>query len=278
MNLRRIILFTILISFSITCVAAENYTVSIDREYGFWALRSDNISHVLQYQGRVLNINTGDTVKWSNEDTYGDRVTINSNNRIWMGDKALGSPGKFYSVTFNTSNSYQIRLVETTAFFGGTTTISNTTYYDEDLEEWINDSVTTPYTVKYYPRHIQYLTVSGEPKGIDEFLIKPTPKLTPKPTLKPVLGNETGTNVTDKNVTITIDDKFKSVMVINKENVITTVKATPTPRKIPIPKPIPVPTPDKIESYQEFTLLHMVSEWYNILKSENISKTLNTIE
>jgi len=75
-----IFLVLVLLMFSSFPAAGEVYVVFTDREFGFWAVRSYNINHSLNYTSRTLNINTGDSIEWMNMDSEGDRITIVSDN------------------------------------------------------------------------------------------------------------------------------------------------------------------------------------------------------
>src|SRR5659263_754078 len=80
MSGKMIILVLALLIFVSFPAAGEVYTVYLDREFGFWAIRSNDLNQSLNYSSRTLNIDTGDSVQWMNMDSEGERITIMSDN------------------------------------------------------------------------------------------------------------------------------------------------------------------------------------------------------
>jgi hypothetical protein len=114
MNTKIIFLVLVLLIFSSFPAAGEVYVVYTDREFGFFAVRSYNISQTLNYTNRLLDINTGDSIEWMNMDSKGDKITIVSTNNLWEGGMTLGGKGNKFRFTFNSSGYYMFHIVENT--------------------------------------------------------------------------------------------------------------------------------------------------------------------
>jgi hypothetical protein len=105
-----IALLLLLISFANT---GDLYRVYVDREFGFWAVRTDNTSHTLNWTNKTLYIQTGDKVIWENGDGNGDRVTVVSDNKLWNdSDAILGRINDQFNMTFNSSGTYTFHVKE----------------------------------------------------------------------------------------------------------------------------------------------------------------------
>lgn len=257
-----IVLVLIILSFSFT---GELYRVYADREFGFWAIRSNDTSHRLNYTDRTLNINTGDTVGWVNEDTNGDRITLLSEDVLWEGGKSLGYEGNFFDFTFNSSGKYRFSMSESRRFIANNTE-QNTSVYDEDTDTWINTTTTTPYTITNFPPRYQTIVVTGPTIGNGTYPI------TKKTTISISTNNGVPNGTKENNVTSLQQNGVKTieaVMVIKPATAPTvTSKAIVVPSSgvIGTSGPALSITSKPIESYQEFTLYEIIKRWYTIIE------------
>lgn len=237
------ILFLLLLAFSST---GDVYRVFVDREFGFWAVRTDNASHPINWTNKTLYVQTGDTVIWENGDGYGDRVTIISQNRLWNDtDAILGRINDRYGMTFNSSGTYTFYVKESSrvSFNISNQTANTTRYYDNETERW------------YYRK------ATGEVVHTDRFQFQ-------RMYLK-VTGNTIGLGTHPVGY-------YQQKTVINVSNMSQQPVPTPTPFKVrmkererPVLNQTPTPTPTvtvmPLESYQEFTLFEVIKRWYLIL-------------
>ncbi len=249
----KIVVLALTLVFMTLPAAAENYTVFVDREFGFWAVRSDNTSHILTYNSRTLNINTGDTIRWTNMDSVGDRVTIVSDNMLWEGGKILGGYGSIFKFTFNSSKTYRFHMVETNRWISNKTQTYEYNVTDEETgdETTVVTTSGSPY-YENYNYHYMKVIVSGATVG------EGTHKVTPsKSTQSTTAGNKT---VKSDYAQTTVGYTVKTGEVVQ-----TPIKVTPTPVKTV--EQTPVPIIPKMESYQEFTLYEVVKRWIDIIQA-----------
>lgn len=154
------VLLLLILSFSFT---GELYRVSTDREFGFFAVRSNDVNHKLSYTGRTLNINTGDTVGWVNDDYNDNRITVISENALWEGGKVLGHEGNFFDFIFNSSGRYRFRILESSRFIANNTE-QNTSVYNEDTGMWTSATTASYEVTNFLPRY-QTIVVTGPTVG-----------------------------------------------------------------------------------------------------------------
>lgn len=107
-----ILVFLILIP----TVSAETYRVFVDKEFGFFGVRSNNSTELIDYSNKTLYIDIGDKVEWENFVASDERVTIISENKLWNNTVTLGWNYKIYGYTFNKSGIYKFHLKENTIF------------------------------------------------------------------------------------------------------------------------------------------------------------------
>ena len=256
MILKIALLTFLIISLALPAMAenyTENYTVSLDREFGFWAVRSDNFDRPIVYNGHTLNIHTGDSVIWLNTDSVGDRVTIVSDNMLWEGGKILGGPGKKFRLTFNSSSLYQFHMVETNRW------ISNKTqpyeYNTTDEDTGIESTVVTTSDVPYYENynyHYMRIAVSGEKVGDGTY---------------PITWKQSGQTIKSVKAGNDSDQNRQATM----EYIVNTGVATPVPIQVSsisekTVKNESIQVPVLMESYQEFTLYEIIKRWINIIQ------------
>lgn len=247
MSRKIIFLVLVLLIFSSFPVAGEVYMVFTDREFGFWAVRSYNINHTLNYTSRTLNINTGDSIEWVNMDTEDQRITIVSDNILWDGGKTLAGTGVRFRFTFNSSGTYTFHIVENTRLrlnisnYSANETPTTITYEDDDGElhtitvsgdenNKLNDAMGT----EQYSYQQQYIKVSG-----------------------PTIGNGTRPVRTIQQA---------SQVPAPRPTIQVNARRTPGPSDLTqmvaaaaVPKPL--------ESYQEFTLYTILKRWVDIIMS-----------
>lgn len=240
----------VLLIFSSFPAAGEVYAVFTDREFGFWAVRSFNINHTINYTGRTLNINTGDSIEWMNMDTEGERITIVSDNVLWEGGKTLGGIGDKFRFTFNSSGTYRFHIAENTRvrlnasnYSGNVTTSTTITYEDDDGElhtitvsrddgNKLKDAMST----QQYNYQQQTIRVTGPTIGNGTFPVKATARETPSPftaTIRPAIQ----------------------------------VTARPSPPESLTQVVAAAAAPKPLESYQEFTLYSILKRWKDIIMS-----------
>lgn len=249
----KIVALALVLVFVTLPAAAENYTVFVDREFGFWAVRSDNINHTLTYHSRTLNINTGDSIRWTNMDNMGDRITIVSDNMLWESGKILGGYGSIFKFTFNSSSTYRFHMIETNRWISNKTQTYE--YNVTDEETGVESTVVTTNSDPYYENynyHYMRVIVSGATigEGTHSVTVNKSKQLT-------IAGNKT---VKSGYVQTTVGYAVKTGAVVQ-----TPIKATPTPANTV--KPMPVSTIPKMESYQEFTLYEVVKRWIDIIQT-----------
>ena len=247
MNKVSFMILLFVLSFSFT---GEIYKVYVDREFGFWAVRSYDINQTVNYNGRTLNIQTGDTVEWENNDYKGDRITLISDNLLWEGGNSLGGSGSLFRFTFNSSNTYRFHIAEQNRFVANVTE-ENVSTYDEDEDIWINTTVIKPYEITYFKPQYQTIVVTGQQVGngtspINRYI--PTPTYTTPVSISDWIEETTSSY---------------SEIVIKSATPIPTTKPTATIT----PRPTPVSTPRPMESYQEFTLYEIMKNWYTIINT-----------
>ncbi len=249
--MNKVLFFMLLfvLSFSFT---GEIYRVYVDREFGFWAVRSHDINHTVNYNGRTLNIRTGDTVEWENNDYTGNRITIISDNLLWEGGKSLGGSGSIFRFTFNSSNSYRFHIAEQSRFVASVTE-ENVSTYDEDEDIWTNTTVIKPYEITYFKPQYQTIVVTGQQVGNGTSPIK---RSIPIPT-------------DTINIPVPITDGIEETTLSYSEILIKSATPIPTtkPTTTITPEPTPVSTPKPMESYQEFTLYEIIKKWYTIINT-----------
>ena len=245
MNRNHLILVLVLLSFLFT---GEIYHVYADREFGFWGVRSENLSQDLNWTTRTLNIRTGDSVEWVNMDEEDDMVTVVSDNLLWENGTSLYGTGSKFRFTFNSSGIYSFHIEENTRTFlnasnnAKNNSVTTYTYADEDGETHtitINGDYNSPRDLnkavdtERYPYQRMILRVSGLTIGNGTHPVKV---------------------VTDASSNYTYTATRKTISVDAR----TTPKASVTPTQTEVIKPM--------ESYQEFTLFEVIKRWYHILK------------
>lgn len=234
-----IILILMLLSFSVT---GELFRIYVDREFGFWAVRSDNISHILNFTDKTLNIRTGDTVIWENGDGEGDRVTVISNNRLWNDTGViLGRVNDQYRFTFNSSGTFRFYVKESsrTSFNISNQTNTLTKFYDEDTERWYYQKAKGKVIdIDRYPYQSMTLKVTGDTIGLGTHPIGYYQQ-------KNVINISNYSNVVPTQTPFKINMKERGTMVSPTLNM--------TENFMPL------------ESYQEFTLYEVLKRWYLIL-------------
>lgn len=252
MSRKIIFLVIVLLIFSSFPAAGEVYVVFTDREFGFWAVRSYNINHTLNYTGSTLDINTGDSIEWMNMDIEGERITIISDNVLWEGGKILGGYGAKFRLTFNSSGTYKFHIVENTnvklnaSNYSENKTTTTITYEDDDGE-------LHTITVKRTERDKLKDTMNTERYNYQQQTIR-------------VTGLTIGNGTYPLKTALTTSPLSQYTAVIRPE---INVNARPTPRtsesltqavaEAAVPKPL--------ESYHEFTLYAILKRWADIIMS-----------
>lgn len=110
----KILIFLILLIL-IQPVSAETYRVFVDKEFGFFGVRSNNSTEIINYSDKTLYIDIGDKVEWQNFVASDERVTIISDNKLWN-ETILGWNYKTYNYTFNKSGTYKFHIKENKIF------------------------------------------------------------------------------------------------------------------------------------------------------------------
>ncbi|MCZ7402992.1 MAG: hypothetical protein O8C61_12285 [Candidatus Methanoperedens sp.] len=253
MSRKIIFLVLILLIFSSFPVAGEVYVVFTDREFGFWAVRSNNINHTLNYSGKTLNIKTGDSVDWMNMDTEGERITIVSDNVLWEGGKALGSTGNKFRFTFNSSGDYRFHLVENTRvklnlsnYTKNQTTTTTVTYEDDDgelhtitIDRVDNDKLKDAMSTEQYNSQQQTIRVTGPTIGNGTYPIK----------------------------TAQLTQSFSQFKAAIRPAIQVNARPTSTPAASVTQAEAAGFAPKPMESYQEFTLYSILKRWMDIIIS-----------
>jgi plastocyanin len=224
------------------------YVVFTDREFGFWAVRSYNINHTINYTSRTLNINTGDSIEWLNMDNEGDRITIMSDNILWEGGKTLGGIGSKFRFTFNSSGIFRFHTVENTRiklnasnYSENETTTTTITYEDDDGElhtitvnRGDHDKLKDVVSTERYNYQQQTIRVTG-----------------------PTIGNGT---VPLKTTPSSFTASIRPVIQVN-------VRPTQTPSESLTQVVAAAAVPKPLESYQEFTIYAVLKRWIDIIIS-----------
>lgn len=113
MNKNIIVLLILAISFS---SSGELYKVFVDKEFGFFAVRS-NESYNISYDNRTLYINKGDIVEWENSVFTDERLWIISDNRLWnRSDGLISSNFKVFRYTFDKVGTYKVHIDGSTVY------------------------------------------------------------------------------------------------------------------------------------------------------------------
>jgi plastocyanin len=249
MSRKTIFLVLVLLIFSSFPAAGEVYVVFTDREFGFWAVRSYNINHSINYTSKTLNIKTGDSIEWMNMDNQGDRITIVSDNILWEGGKTLGFIGSKYRFTFNSSGTFRFHIVENTRvilnasnYSQNETTSITITYEDDDGElhtitvsRGERDKLKDVTSSEQYIYQQQTIRVTGPTIGNGTYPVR-TAQQTPSPftaTIRP------------------------AIQVNARPTPILPESLTQTAVASALPKPM--------ESYQEFTLYAVLKRWMDII-------------
>ncbi len=244
----RVIIFLVLVllMFSSFPAAGEVYVVFTDREFGFWAVRSYNINHTINYTGRTLNINTGDSIEWMNMDNEGDRITIVSDNMLWEGGNTLGGIGAKSRFTFNSSGIYRFHTVENTRVklnasnYSENVTTTTLTYEDDDGE-------LHTITVSRSDRDKLKDVISTERYNYQQQTIRVT---------GPTIGNGTYPVKTAEQTIIPFTAIIRPAIQVN---------ARPTPKPPGSLTQAVAAAPKPLESYQEFTIYAVLKRWMDII-------------
>ena len=249
-----IFLVLVLLIFSSFPAAGEKYVVFTDREFGFWGVRSYNINHTINYTGRTLNINTGDSIEWMNMDNEDDRITIMSDNLLWEGGKILGGVGSKFRFTFNSSGAYRFHTVENTRvrlngsnYTENETKTTTITYEDDDGElhtitvnrgdpNYLNNYLNGVVSTDQYNYQQQTIRVTGPTIGNGTYPVKKTVQQTPSP--------------------------FTSTI---RPTILVTASPTSTPSESLTQAVAAAVAPKPLESYQEFTLYTILKRWLDII-------------
>jgi len=258
MNLKLLLLFILFLSFSTT---GELYRVYTDREFGFWAVRAENISNSSNFGNKTLSISTGDTIQFINMDGNDDRINIISDNTLWGGGALLSGTGKKFDFTFNSSGYFRFHIAERTHITLNSSNFTDnrtdskftyrTCYIDEDGEEVCTTRVLTYNTRQYETEYLKSVT------DTDRF---PYQTLLIKVTGIQV-GNGTKPIRTD-NVTRSITQSGYNYST-GRQTI--SVNASPKPKVTPVTMITEIESPPPLESYQEFTLYETFKRWYMIL-------------
>ena len=241
-----IFLVFVLLIFSSFPAAGEVYVVFTDREFGFWAVRSDNINHTINYTSRTLNINTGDSVEWMNMDNEGERITIVSDNMLWEGGKVLGSIGSKFRFTFNSSGTYRFHTVENTRVRLNASNLSETgtrtttiTYEDDDGE-------------------LHTITVSrGDHNALND-IVSTDRYIYQQQTIR-VTGSTIG------NGTHPVKQTSSSFRASIRPSIQVNARPTPVQSESLTREAAPAAVPKPLESYQEFTLYAVLKRWIDTI-------------
>lgn len=250
-----ICLVLILLIFSSFTAAGEVYVIFTDRELGFWAVRSYDINHTLNYTSRTLNINTGDSIEWMNMDTKGDRITIVSDDNLWEGGEALGSQGSKFKFTFNSSGIYRFHIAENTRIR------INSSNYSQ------NETTTTTVTYEDDDGQLQTITVTREENDRRKAEISTEQYNYQRQTIQvtgPTIGNGTHP-ILDVQPTPT----FSQFTATIRPAVQGTTSPTPTstPAESLTQEVAAAVIPKPLESYQEFTIYEVLKRWIKIIMS-----------
>lgn len=246
-----IFLVLVLLIFSSFPAAGEVYVVFTDREFGFWAVRSYNINHSLNYTSRTLNINTGDSIEWMNMDNEGDRITIVSDNILWEGRKALGGIGAKFRFTFNSSGTYRFHIIENmrvrlnASNYSETKTTTTTITYEDD------DGELHTITVNRGDRNNPKDVISTERYNYQQQIIRVT---------GPTIGNGTYPIKTVQQTPSPFTAAIRPAIQV-------TVRPIPTSPESLTQAVVAAAAPKTIESYQEFTIYAVLKRWMDIIIS-----------
>lgn len=257
------ILIVLLLSFSVT---GELYRVYTDREFGFWAVRAENVSNNSHFVNKTLSIITGDTIQFINMDGNDDRINIISDNRLWEGGALLSGTGKKFDFTFNSSGYFRFHIVERTHidlnasnFTDNITDSGSITYrtcYDDDGVEVCTNRTLTYNSKQFEEEYLKRVT------DINNF---PYQALLVK-----VTGNQVGNGTfpVPANVTkIVTQNGYNSGYTGTSGRQTVSVNASPKPKVTPATIIDKVQSaPPMLESYQEFTLYETFKRWFMILK------------
>ena len=156
--------------------------------------------------------------------------------------------------TFNSSNTYRFRMIETNRWISNRTQTYEYNVTDEETGDEITVVTTNddPY-YEYYNYHYMTVIVSGTTVGNGTY-----PVTQRKPAKSTIVLSQTAKG---ENEQTTIGYTVGTGTAVK-----TTVRVTPTPVKTV--KPTPVPTPSPMESYQEFTLYEVVKRWMDIIQTQ----------
>jgi len=262
-----ILILIILLSFSTT---GELYRVFADREFGFWAVRAENVSNNTHFVNKTLSISTGDVVDFVNMDSNDDRITIISENNLWEGGKILSGTGKKLNFTFNSSGNFRFRIAENTHvslnasnFTSENRTDLTRTYtvcggerYDDEEEYDVNDTSCHTLTVRLNDKasQVEYMKSVTD---TDQFIRQSL--------LVKVSGKQVG-NGTFPIINIT-KIPISSGYVATQSRTKIPVNASPKQKTgVEQLMNLTPPTPKVLESYHEFTLFETFKRWFMILK------------
>lgn len=244
-----IFLVLALMIFSSFPAAGEVYVVFTDREFGFWAVRSYNINHTINYTSRTLNINTGDSIEWMNMDNEGDRVTIVSDNVLWEGGKTLGGIGTKSRFTFNSSGTYRFHIVENTRVK------LNASNYSE------NETTRTTITYEDDDGELHTITVSRSDRNKLKDVMSTQRYIYQQQTIRvtgPTVGNGTYPVKTTQQTLSPFTAAIRPAIQVN-------ARPTPTPPGSLTQVVAAAAVPKPLESYQEFTIYAILKRWVDII-------------
>jgi len=244
-------LVLVLLIFSSYPAAGEVYVVFTDREFGFWAVRSYNINHSLNYTSRTLNINTGDSIEWMNMDNEGDRITIVSDNILWEGGKILGGIGSKFRFTFNSSGTYRFHTIENTRVR------LNASNYSE------NETTTTTITYEDDDGELHTITVNRGDRSSLNDVISTDRYNYQQQTIKvtgPTIGNGTFPVKTTRQTPTPFTAEIRPAIQV-------TTRPTQTPSGSLTQAVAAAAAPETMESYQEFTIYAVLKRWIDIIIS-----------
>lgn len=249
MSRKIIFLVLVLLIFSYFPADGEVYVVFTDREFGFWAVRSYNISHKLNYTSRTLNINTGDSIEWMNLDTEGDRITIVSDNTLWEGGKILGGIGSKFRFTFNSSGTYRFHTVENTRVR------LNASNYSE------NETKTTTITYEDDDGELHTITVNRGDHDKLKDVVSTERYIYQQQTIRvtgPTIGNGTYPIKTTRQTPTPFTAEIRPAIQV-------TARPTQTPSESLTQVVAAAAAPKPMESYQEFTIYAVLKRWMDII-------------
>jgi plastocyanin len=174
---KKILIYFVLFIIFMQPVSAETYKVYVDKEFGFFGVRSNNTTELISYANKTLYIDIGDTVVWENSVASDERVTVLSDNKLWNdNDAILGWRSKEFRYTFNKSGTYRVHARENQIFQA-----------PENFTDVINTTIWFEYQI-YVPTKYQKIVVGS---GISNNITQNNKnKIIVKPPIRNVVNSE----------------------------------------------------------------------------------------